>query len=233
MLEKVSVRFLRRLLILSVVAPIVGCAFLSEQPLGEIVALDPEEWDGLWLDPGGEAFRMTVIDAEKAIIMMDFAREGCEADTFRDDESEAFQLRSAGRLSSGEWYFVYWFDLELDRIDKCAPAEMAASLGVKDFKCIAYSLFLGPHRRDQNTLTRYVADEERVRDLVLSEELPGRIEDNHSVLGELGPEHYEALLGRDHPAVIWDDFETVTKVPSELDPCKEPQEFPSWRWRDR
>ena len=206
---------------------IAGCGLHSEEPLGVVKPLKPEEWNGNWLiavDKEASVIEVEVIDAEKAIIS---GRDPCKPVAARDGEGVLLLLRSA----EGGWYFP----VELERDAQGQPKEKGPP-----FEYMFFYL-----RPSAGLWFGYGVDRDRVKVLIETGVLPGRIEGDTSspsppgviegdpimralqagsydvILGHLEPEHYKALLSEERPVVFWQRPMTVgVKLPPGLDPCK-------------
>jgi len=208
-------------LVLSILYPflVVSCAapavLLSEEPLGHVATLNPQDWNGIWwlLKAGnGKVFaKFTIVDPEKGIATLQDARleEGCLMTFDRQSESKWRQ--------SGNWFFS-------------SPEPLIFGVSV-DKRYAPY----GVHNvwlRDGVTLTPYVINKERARTLILRKLIAGRIEDDQVILEKLSPEQYELLFPNEQstseivsehlpPPVVWRPgaFQLV-KLPDQLIPCK-------------
>lgn len=79
--------------------------------------------------------------------------------------------------------------------------------------------------RNQNALSLYGISREKVRELIRKGDVPGYLDGDEPVLGELASNHYAILLSQEQPAFAWKPTLVLTKLPAELDPCR-PQASP-------
>ena len=189
--------FACRRLFLCCVCLLAGCVTtFSSEPLGEAIAvLRPEEWNGVWMGRDGQLFRVVVIDAADGKLLMVEDGKDCSARTTASGTDVMRQLRQ-----SGSWYFEN-------------PTE----------KEVLYDIWLAFHR-DREALFVCVADEERVRELVVKGALPGFTYEGDVVVWPLSHDLYRVLLSDDRPAFrcgppLGDVF---MRLPAELDPCRRP-----------
>jgi hypothetical protein len=202
-----------------------GCGLYSEEPLGVVKPLKPEEWNGLWLvgdEKKVSVVQIEVIDPERAIIS---GREPCKQLDARNEEG-LLLMRSAER----GWYFPV--ELEHDAQgqlkEKGPPFE--------------YTFFFS--RPSVSSWLWYAVDVDRVRTLVQKGTLPGRVEGESPpplppgvvegdpmmtalrggsyrvTLGHLEPEHYKVLLSEERALVHWQEPSIFIKLPRGFDPCK-------------
>jgi hypothetical protein len=64
-----------------------------------------------------------------------------------------------------------------------------------------------------------IADGDRIKSLVETGVLPGRVEQDEAVLGRLKSEHYDVLYAIDRPVMNWRSGWPFIKLPPEIDPC--------------
>lgn len=170
---------------------VVGCVTtFSAEPLGEAIAiLNPDEWNGVWMDKQGDLARVRVVDSADGKLLLIQDWKDCSAKTAANDTDAVVQLRQ-----SGSWYFE-------------SPKK----------KEVLYEIWLA-FRRDGETLFTCVADEERMRELVVSGALPGFVHEGDVVIWPLSPDQYSVLLSDARPAFrVVDAF---MRLPAELDPCR-------------
>jgi hypothetical protein len=171
---------------------LVGCVTtFSAEPLGETIAnLKPDEWNGLWMDKQGDLARVRVVDSAggKLLLIQDW--KDCSARTTSSDTDRVVQLRQ-----SGSWYFE----------------------NPKKKKEVLYEVWLAFHR-DREALFMCVADDERVRELVVSGALPGFVYEGDVVIWPLSRDQYSVLLSDSRPA--FRAVDVFMRLPGELDPCR-------------
>ena len=173
---------------------VVGCVTtFSAEPLGEAIAiLKPEEWNGVWMDQAGSLARVLVVDPADGKLVLVQDWKDCSAKTTASDTEKVIQLRQ-----SGSWYFE-------------SP----------DKKEVLYEIWLAL-RRDREALFMCLADEERVRELVVSGALPGFVYEGDVVIWPLSPDQYSVLLAVERPVFRCDVPGIVfMRLPDELDPCR-------------
>lgn len=171
-------------------------AILSEQPLGEIAVLKPEEWNGVWIRDGGEAYRLFVLDAEKGVLA---GSDACDSSV----PATLLQLRQFGH-----WYTV------------ATPQRGNTTVGKAALYEINRLTF-----RTGGTLFKYDLDGERIRTLVKQGALPGRIVNGDVILGTLTTEHHRVLLpttgnAQESPPVLWKPVGISLRFSEGLNPCK-------------
>lgn len=171
-------------------------AILSEQLLGEVAVLKPEEWNGVWIYDGAELYRLAVIDADKGVLG---GRDACD----RSSPYVPLKLRRFG-----SWY------------TESKPKLQGGPEGIVGLYEITHLSF-----RNGRALFRFEVDAKRIRALVEQGAIPGRIENENVILGTLMPEHYRVLLpenpgAKEVPPVHWRSARFSMKLPDELDPCK-------------
>ena len=189
--------FFCRTLFLCCLCLLAGCVTtFSSEPLGEAVAvLNPEQWNGVWMDQDGKLARVLVIDSADGKLLLVEDWKDCSPETTASGTDGVMRLRQ-----SGSWYFQN-------------PAK----------KAVLYDIWLA-FRRDREALFVCVADEERVRELVVSGALPGFTYEGDVVVWPLSHDQYRVLLSDDRPAFrcgppLGDVF---MRLPVELDPCRRP-----------
>jgi len=173
---------------------VVGCVTtFSAEPLGGAVAiLKPEEWNGVWMDTDGSLARMLVVDSADGKLVRVEDWKDCSAKATASDASKVIQLRQ-----SGSWYFE-------------SPKK----------KEVLYEVWWA-FRRDREVLFMCLADEERVRELVVSGALPGFVYEGDVVIWPLSPDQYSVLLSDARPTFRCDlPLEVFMRLPAELDPCR-------------
>jgi len=173
---------------------VVGCvSTFSAEPLGEAVAiLKPEEWNGVWMDMQGHMARVRIVDPADGKLLLIQDWRDCSAKTTESDTDTVVQLRQ-----SGPWYFE-------------SPTE----------KEVLYEIWWAL-RRDREALFMCLADEERVRELVVSGALPGFVYEGDVVVWPLSPDQYSVLLSDARPVFRCDLPRIVfMRLPAELDPCR-------------
>jgi len=188
-------RHVCRTLFLCCVCLLAGCVTtFSSEPLGEAVAvLNPEQWNGVWMDQNGKLFRWLVIDAADGKLVSIEDWKDCNTRTTASGADGVMQLRQ-----SGSWYFQ-------------SPAK----------KAVLYDIWLA-FRRDREALFVCSVDEERVRELVASGALPGFTYEEDVVVWPLSHNQYRELLSDDRPAFRCGPpiGEVFMRLPAELDPCR-------------
>ena len=190
--------FACRRLFLCCVCLLAGCVTtFSSEPLGEAIAvLRPEEWNGVWMGRDGQLFRVVVSDAADGKLLMVENWKDCSTRTTASGTDVMRQLRQ-----SGSWYFEN-------------PTE----------KEVLYDIWLAFHR-DREALFVCVADEERVRELVVSGALPGFTHEGDVVVWPLSHDQYRVLLSDHRPAFrCGPPGDVFMRLPAELDPCRRPAE---------
>jgi hypothetical protein len=171
-------------------------AILSEQLLGEVAALKPEEWNGVWVYEGAELYRLAVIDADKGTLG---GRDAC-------DWSSSYVPLKLRQF--GSWY------------TESKPKLQGGPEGIVGLYEITHFSF-----RNGHALFRFEVDAKRIRALVEQGAIPGRIKNDHVILGTFTPEHYRVLLPENRDAkkalpVLWESVRISIKFPDELDPCR-------------
>ena len=208
-------RSLRVWLLLPLAPALASCFpfIFSEEPLGEVAELEPEKWEGSWLSADGEVAFFRVLDAKNGVI--DVGGTSCES-----GRREAIQLRKAPGQRFQERRAVDWyFPLEGDVDAQGAFASKGGLLGgcnADPPRCRYLSTFV----RFEGALIMYqIADDVRIKSLVESGVLPGRVEQDEAVLGRLKAEHYDVLYAIDRPVMNWRSGWPFIKLPPEIDPC--------------
>jgi len=203
---------LRLLLLLAVLPVLAGCpGIYSEQPLGsEVAVLDPAKVDGYWLGRGGLG-GARVLDGEKGLLAWwdaaDFANSASDA-AVQCDPPEKVGAAVFRRHPAGSWCdgCFFYFASTGDASDKPHFTDWAL---LSDAESIAvYFEF------EEGV-------QERLKGLIDSGSLPGRIGDGGGVvLGPLSPEHHDILVSRETGVFkprFWGIF---LRLPPALDPCK-------------
>lgn len=170
---------------------VVGCVTtFSAEPLGEAIAiLKPEEWNGVWMDKRGHLARVRVVGSADGKLLLIQDWKDCSAKTTANNTDGVVQLRQ-----SGSWYFE-------------SPKK----------KEVLYEIWLA-FRRDGEALFVCLADDERVRELVVSGALPGFVYEGDVVIWPLSPDQYSVLLSDARPA--FRAVDVFMRLPAELDPCR-------------
>jgi hypothetical protein len=170
---------------------LIGCVTtFSAEPLGEAIAvLKPDEWNGVWMDMEGNLGRVLVVDSADGKLLLIEDWKDCSAKSTANDTDRIVQLRQ-----SGSWYF-----------------------GSPEKKEVLYDVSLA-FRRDGEALFICLADDERVRDLVVSGALPGFLYEGEVVIWPLSPDQYSVLLSFARPA--FREVGVFMRLPAELDPCR-------------
>jgi len=208
--------------LLALLSLLTGCfpTIYSEQPLGEPAVLDPEKWNGRWLNSDGRVSTWTVVDTDTvASTAFGNADRGLSSVC---DPLPTKMVRWGLREFQG-WYIPYKKD---DKIGiKDGLYETAVLIRLKHPLMMHWSFI----------------NEQRVKALVEQGELPGRIEADRVILGALTQEHYKLLFrfrgaksSVEYPMAAKDDYPDfpepidalamLIKLPDELDPCKKGDE---------
>lgn len=174
---------------------LAGCLY-TDEPLGEPAVFEPADWNGLWLCSKGELERLAVDPKVKALTWAEDWRD-CHAKPADHPLSKSF------RRQHGEWFFE---DCE-GRLVTGRPCEY-------------WTIF----SRWEEAVIMYVADDERIRQLLDEGKVSGRIElvdgKNRVVLHSVTVEHYKVLLNPDKGAFRPTGYQCI-RLPLELDPCKD------------
>jgi hypothetical protein len=174
---------------------LAGCVTtFSAEPLGEAIAiLQPDEWNGVWMDKRGKLARALVVDSAVGSLLLVENWKDCSPKTTATDTDGVLQLRQ-----SGSWYFRN-------------PVK----------KEVLYEIWFAL-RRDREALYVCVVDEGRVRELVVEGVLPGFNYEGDVVVWPLSPDQYRALLSDSRPAFRCDlpAVDVYMRLPAELDPCR-------------
>jgi hypothetical protein len=191
---------------------VAGClpfpvSLFSEQPLGEIAVLEPEEWNGFWVDEHGKYVRFRVVDAENGLL----ADEGDSCNTSsREKSPQAIR-------KFGDWYFFP--SPEFDTWGK---------LHVLSIVVFRSHNALFPFVVDTGRARALIEQGQLPGRLERVE----RLKDEQVILGSLSAEHYRSLFPEDltedelrgkerlRPPVLWKPVSVLVKLPLNLDPCK-------------
>jgi hypothetical protein len=195
-------------LLVALIALVTGCESfpVSEEPLGEVAALKPEEWTGSWLNAQTGTLRIIwVIDADKGIIAVTYG-QSCEPPSADARGIDLIQLR---RLPEEKWYF---------------PIFKRHAEGFLPDEAPPFSIIWLYYRRNPDVWLWYRAVQDRFKSLVNEGALPGRVEggaENKTVvLGHLSPEHYKLIVSGQRPLVKWEEPAIFVRLPPGLDPCR-------------
>ena len=192
---------LRVWLLLALFPLLGGCpSIYSEQPLGEVVALKPEEVNGPWI-----GIEISVVDAANGVIAIN--KHSCEPLPPSQSEEFLMQIRMKRTANGKEWYFP----IGIESREQIGSQAKLASL-------IEYHVFF--LRTEPGVVFGYELVVDRFKSLVEKGALPGRVEGKKVILGPLSPEHYEVLLSEEQPLVAWQRPSAyLLKVSLGLDPC--------------
>jgi hypothetical protein len=179
-------------LCLALIVLMAGCASVvfSEQPLGERIAVFKPE-EWNGIWVGN--------DGSFDRILITDAQNGMLAWGFKEKLCDPAPATKPDQFrQSGSWYFLAARNSQVD-----ARYQISAAFF-----------------RDRNALSLYSIDTARVREMVKQGRVPGYLDGEHVVLGQLEPTHYELLLSEKEPAFAWKPTFVLTKLPEELDPCR-------------
>ncbi|MEJ2175186.1 MAG: hypothetical protein P8Y76_09845 [bacterium] len=193
---------------MTLVLPLLSGCFsvvLSDEPLGELVPLKPEAWDGFWVAKRSVSL-VRVVDADRGVISL--IHKACEAPRSESQrDGFLFELRQS---RDAKWFFPTM--VEREPSGNFGPRGGATS----------YGYFFLIFRPDSDTWISYRPSEPTIMSLIENGALPGRVGDDKVVLGHLEPEDYKVLLSEEHPTLQWRKPDVFARVPPELglDQCR-------------
>jgi len=199
----------------ALLAGCMGYPTRSQEPLGRTFPMDPEVWNGVWLQApqlGIDrplAFSVSVVDADNGVIAVRLCEE--ELEWLR--AQPWINMNSSARGSR-------WLQIRRAAPNWVFPIEVEPDAG-GGFKVLpgspySYSSF-GAQLAD--VWITYPIDDDRVRALVEQGALPGTIDGPRVTLGRLEPAHYKVLLSEERPVVRWQYPGVAMKLPPDIKPC--------------
>lgn len=158
-------------LLFCVLAFFCGCSVvMSEKPVGDApVVLDPAGWNGAWLTHQGDAVVMKVLDRDNGVLRITW---------IEDDSKMTCRSHDVRVLSSGKWQFANIMDE-----------------GEKGEKPRGY--LFAKIKKERDNIVIWLPAAEKFSDLVGKKILPGRVEKESVILGELGPRHMKIITSEE------------------------------------
>lgn len=175
----------RTLLFLSILWLSACESVFVNQPLGdEVVVLDEAVWQGQWSN-GELVITTTIMDAKKGILQAAWIERG--------EHGAQVEMATGYVRKSGD--IIY---LSLPNFDKDeAPVEQSAVARALEFHWARLVL-------DGNTATMWWPNQDRFRDAIKAETLPGVIkQDQDVVLGKLSAEHLQMINSPESNLLSW------------------------------
>lgn len=170
-----KMRYIRVFLIGVLAAGISACAVVySTKPVGQNpVMIDAKDWKGTWILPGG-SMTIRVADAKKGLLQAAFVEES--------DDKLKMEVHDVTLLESGNW--IFW-----------SMKDKPEAEGVR--------YFWGRIKNEKNQMYVWQPDAEKFKELVKAGKLPGTVEKDNVVLGELTPDHLK-LITSEEAGVLFD-----------------------------
>ncbi|MEI8340097.1 MAG: hypothetical protein WCH43_01005 [Verrucomicrobiota bacterium] len=165
-----------------------GCsAVYTTKPVGENpknLTHEVPEWEGVWCNAEGDTFKVNVADPAKGLLQV----AGIE------EKGNTFELKkyTIHLRESGNWCFA-----------SCRNED------VKDRDLYVWARI----SRDGRQIIFWAPDTDKFKQLVTKGQLPGKIEKDEVVLGELDPKQMELITSGSNGVLLqWEKPMILTKV---------------------
>jgi len=165
-----------------------GCApVYTSKPIGEKpknLIHEVAEWEGTWINSKGDAYQVKVKDPANGVLQA----AGIEEKENKLELKEyTIHLRE-----SGKWCFAS------SRVDE-----------VKDKELYSWARI----SKEDRQVIFWAPDVNKFKELVKKGQLPGKLEENAVLLGELGPKHMELITSGSNGVLLdWENPTVFTKM---------------------